>query len=155
MKLNEKEAVHCRTQVEFDKVIKEFNKHGIKWGIDYDDNGSYHFKKYKNIALLKMYGSIYFGSVEFLQEEGFKILTYSEFMGEEIKPWKPKTGENVWMITANDYFIRIKLEIKNIKYNDYKWEKDCFINGTIFRTRQLAREAKKAIEEALKKARKG
>ena len=145
MKLNEKEAVHCRTQEEFDSVIKELNKQGIYWGVDYPTNGSHHFKKYKNIVLLVMYKILYYGSVEFFQKEGYKILTYSELMGEE---WKPVEDERVWFVTVLD-----TIEISNTicvdpRDIDYK-------TGNYFRTRQLAREAKKAIEETLKKARKG
>lgn len=153
-KLNEKEAVHCRTQEEFDSVIKELNKQGIYWGVDYPTNGSHCFKKYKNIVLLVMYKSIYFGSVEFSQEHGYKILTYSELMGEA---WTPKAGCRYWSIYTDPFPSdqQINLTIDAVFYCDDNFDKRNIQSNNYFRTRQLAREAKKAIEETLKKARKG
>ena len=142
MKLNEKEAVLCWTQEEFEKVCNELKKDGI----NVFHNFFSFWKTYKEktcVRIDKIDNSIYHCDLIYYQDQHYKILTYSEFMGDS---WFPKVGEKIWYLeTYGGKFYIYNCEYKK-EYGD---------SYLVYRTRQLARDAKKAIQEVLKKARKG
>lgn len=154
MKLNEKEAVHCRTQEEFKKALIELvEKRGYTFGVCAWVN-QYDFDKWKTykdktcIVLDNINGStkrLGYSPTDYFYSKGYKFITYSEFMGES---WSPKAGESAWTLYPyGNGFMICKEEYTN---HYFKGSETWF-----FRTRRLAREAKKALEETLKKARKG
>lgn len=136
MKLNEKEAVHCRTQEEFDKVAKII-----------DSKYSYNlWEIHKENSCISCHdGSFTYCSLEHYEYFGYKILSYSDFMGEE---WKPKNGEWFWTLDECLKICEHRMDNRQHSLNKIK-------SGYYFRTRQLARDTKKEIQEVLKKARKG
>jgi len=146
-KLNEKEAVHCETLEQFNEINKIL---GIQFGKKLDASNWSIYGEKTCLSYFLGYG---FDEVSWHKQNGFKILSYAEFMVEE---WKPEDGDDVWLITVKDDCVSINFHIQKTKYfNSWKWLDDCYAEGSMFRTRQLARDAKKEIQDVLKKARKG
>lgn len=140
--LKEKEAVHCKTQKEFDAVILEFKKHNLM--IFECVNGFYIYLKETCLSKNKD-GMAQIASRKLFKEYNYKILSYSEFMEDE---WKPKIGENYW-------FIDFGIETEQIKRIKSPFDDTNMRANNYFRTRELARQAKKKIEQVLKECKHG
>lgn len=70
--------------------------------------------------------------------------------------WIPKDKDKVWLVMCNGDYVRIKIDIKKTTYEQkFKWLENCFTSGSVFRTRELARQAKKKIEQVLKECKHG
>lgn len=140
--LKEKEAVLCKTQEQF------YNVNQILSVIFNKNIGSDCWRHSKHKTCLSNDPQFGYGydCIEWHKDHDYKILSYSEFMEND---WKPKIGEKYWYI--DDYYFSVdwaecgKYEhlYKNLKI------------GNCFRTRELARQAKKKIEQVLKECRHG
>lgn len=86
--LQNNEAVYCRTQEEFDSIIKELKEKGFKWcsGAIISINDGEYFDIYIQGCVRKCSeNKIAFDSVEYLKLNGFIILNYDDVMNGESK----------------------------------------------------------------------
>ena len=138
-KLKEKEVVHCKSVEEIEKTIKELNKQGI---ISFTKpNPVYIFKEYSiNTGISFGYegcNNIQYSPIWWWKKEGYKVISFDEFFN--IQKWIPKYGDKYWVV---DYNGNIWDRIYVGNFND----KLSLKYGNCFRTRELARHAKKEIK---------
>lgn len=146
--LKEKEAVLCETFHEFKKTILKFfpesDEKRIKrsWGYCINENVC--------VCTNQLNSSDWeYANVEYYQGKKFNILSFTDAVGNY---WKPDKLCKYWQIRACN---NMRLDVKErINFGDW-FDKKYIANNNYFRTRQLAREAKKSIQEVLKKAKKG
>lgn len=81
--LKDNEAVYCRTQEEFNSIIKELKKQGFKCKKTINENEFYRF----DTTCVGIYKDEYiaYDSISYLKANGFIILNYDDVMNGESK----------------------------------------------------------------------
>lgn len=86
--LNEREAVHCKTQEEFDIVVKELNKQGHKWYAKTFGNIC-RFEQYGDKTCLSFFvggkysGHLSYNHVSTAKDQEWKIYSFAEFTRDD------------------------------------------------------------------------
>lgn len=98
--LKEGECVHCKTQKEYDAVLKVFNERGFFYCTD-KNNRVNRFNTYKEKTCLRTSfrtDDIKYCNIEYYHSENFRIYTFEEFMDD--KKEKTYTQKEVDAIIA-------------------------------------------------------
>ena len=148
-------AVHCKTEEEAVDFCKQMHGQGMKWcnGESYLKNTIYDMFNERTCY----YGDGKYSSLDFAENNNYKILEWSDYMQEEFTKADLKDGMVVEQRDGNMYLVLAGMAVRKAECNniggfddDLKWEG--YAGGDIIRIYSIIPESLGSIEEVFIKS---
>lgn len=153
--VDNKIAVHCKTEEEAKDFCRQMHKHGMAW----ESGNSYlsctHYEVYKGETCYIGFGM--FSSYRYYNSEGYEILEWSEYMNKEFTKADLEDGMVVEQRDGNMYLVLAGEVVRKGGYNridgytdDLKWE--YYTGGDIVKVYRITPESLRRIEDVFIKS---
>ena len=153
--VDNKIAVHCKTEEEAKDFCKRMHEHGMKWctGKSYMEKTNY--EEYKGETCYIRFGM--FSSYRHYNSEGYEILEWSDYMNKEFTKADLEDGMVVEQRDGNMYLVLAGEVVRKGVYNridgytdDLKWE--YYTGGDIVKVYRITPESLRRIEDVFIKS---
>ena len=149
-------AVHCKTEEEAVDFCRQMHERGMKWR---GGNSYLEYTKYGRYLSKTCYtGDGGFASCVFYENEGYKILEWSDYMDKEFTKADLKDGMVVEQRNGNMYLVLAGMAVRKNGRNriggyddDLKW-KGCYAGGDIVKVYRITPESLRCIEDVFIKS---
>lgn len=148
--VDNKIAVHCKTEEEAVDFCKQMHEHGMKWrnGESYLKNTNYDMHNEGTCY----YGDGEYSSRDFAEKYNYKILEWSDYMQKEFTKANLKDGMVVEQRNGNMYLVLAGMAVRKSGHNhidgytnDLKWEG--YTAGDIVKVYRITPESLGCIED--------